>query len=255
MPLSEDLTIYLRIWTGQKCGACGAEFHYLRRFEVQRHHMEFNATSASVEAQYVKHCREFPEQFPCPQCGWVQPDMTGYRKWARHGRAAFAGFLVLLLNFIAGGIGILTLDMSCLIAVGVVSMALLFHLSQMRSNPNRCRDANRAVATKREEEGMLKLIKPGKADPAAPAFPMPKKDYVNATAILIASGLLFNLPSLIGLSPWLGHIGGIILFLWSGSAFANAALKMMLLANPREIVSVEAIPVLDDTVPEDFQKK
>jgi hypothetical protein len=256
MPLSEDATLYIRIWTGQKCKACGSAFSYVRRFAVPRSQTEFNATQESVETAYVKAAKTTSEVvFPCPHCGYIQPDMASTRKAVSHGVFTFACFFLLLIGTMTSAFGILPKPIAATIAAGIAGIAVLFHFVQVFSNPNRNRIANMAQAILQVQKGALRLTKIG-GEAVLPSLVKPMKNYVAAGGILLVAAAAFIAPVLATDLPfWLCQVAGIALFIWSGSTFANAALKLKRDANPREVIEVNTTQVLDESVPEDFRKK
>jgi hypothetical protein len=252
--LPEHWTIYLRIWTGQKCLACGAVFHYLRRFTVPRSQTLYEATAASVEAEYVQGAKTSAAVFPCPQCGYIQPDMIATRKAVCHGILTFAAFILLLINTLAAAFGLLPHDVAAAIAFGITIVALLSHGYYVFADPNRDRPANLARAQAQVQKDNLRLVQPG-THTGPLLLPFPLASYVNAGSILIMAGVAFYIPVFTELPYWPCQIAGIILFIWSGSTFANTALRLKEAANPREIIEVNSTQVTDDSIPEDFRKK
>jgi hypothetical protein len=255
MPLPEDATLFIRIWTGQTCGACGSEFRYVRRYKVLRSQTEFNATQASVESDYVQGCRKTSEVVaPCPHCGFIQLDMVGTRKAVRHGVFTFVVFLLLLVNTFTAAFGLVAPEIAASVAAGLAAIALVFHLYQAVADLNRDRLASLAKAQLLVQKGMLQLLKIGEG-----AFPpnirRPLSGYLGASSILLASFAMLAAPAVADVPFWLCEVGGIVLFIWSGSRFANLALDIKQYANPVTIVEVNTTLTTDDQVPEDFQKK
>jgi hypothetical protein len=255
MPLHEDLVLYISIWTRQQCLACGAEFQYLRRFTVPRRDTEYAATVPGIEAQYVKACKDTPESFPCPHCGYLQPDMVGTRKAVNHGTAAVAGFLIFLVAAMAAAFGLLPRAVASTSATALAGGFLLFHLLQVFANPNRDLQANLAEAKRQEDRGYLRLLKPGESIGATPALSWPVHAHLHATGFLLLAGAAFFAPAMDVIPLWLGLIAGMILFVISGSAFGNIALSLKKAARPREIVELKTIQITDGSVPEGFEAK
>jgi hypothetical protein len=180
--------------------------------------------------------------------------MVGTRKAVIHGALTFAMFFLPLVSTITAAFDLIPRPIAAIAAASVALISLLFHLYQVRANPNRDRLANLTRAQLAINKGMLRLVKEG--GPASPPFiPRPTEKYAMASAILILAIVVFAIPVVTELPFWLCEVAGIILFIWSGSTFANAALLMKKLANPREVVEINTSLVLDETVPEDFQKK
>jgi len=255
MPLPEDATLYIRIWTGQTCKACGSEFHYLRRYSVPRSQTDFNATQASVEAAYVKAATESSEVvIPCPHCGYVQPDMVANRKAVRHGILTFVVFLLLLVNTFVAAFDLLPSQVAALIAAGLAAAALLFHIGQIFADFNRDALGNLAKAQQMVQKGSLRLIKTGDGSTFF-KIQRPASRYLIAMCILVVAGVFLTLPAVNDGPFWLCEVAGTILFIWSGSRFANTALDLRKYANSRLVIDVNTTQVLDDSVPEDFQKK
>jgi hypothetical protein len=255
MPLPEEATLYIRIWTGQKCLSCGCEFRYVRRFVVPRTQTVYSDTQASVEAAYTKAATETAEVvFPCPQCGYIQPDMVGTRKAVSHGVLTFATFFLPLVTTITAAFDLLPRPIAAIAAASVASIALVLHLHYVFANPNRDRLANLTQAQQEINKGMLRLLKEG-GTASPPIIPKPTEKYLIASAILVLAITFFAIPAVTEFPFWLFEVAGICLFIWSGSTFANAALLMKKLANPRDVVEINTTLVLDETVPEDFQKK
>jgi hypothetical protein len=249
MPLPEDATLFIRIWTGQTCKACGSEFHYLRRYSVPRSQTDINATQASVEAAYVKAATETSEvAVPCPHCGYIQPDMVANRKAVRHGILTFAVFLLLLLNTFAAAFDLLPVAIAAFIAVSLAGAALIFHIWQIYFDFNRDSLANLARAQQLVQQGMLRLVKTSEG-PAYFRIPKPVPRYLAAIGLLVAAAVFLILPAVSEAPFWLCEVAGTILFIWSGSQFANTALDIRTLGNPRQVIEVDTTQVLDDTVP------
>ena len=151
-------------------------------------------------------------------------------------------------------------ERSALIAIGIAGATLLFHLyhvfADMNANPKR----NLRRAERQSQQGMSRLVEPGDSPFTPPGNPSNPAHYWLAMAIgmldlfVLISALIFE-PLTNGSPFWLCQIAGIVLLIWSGSAFGNAALRMKKHSNPREIVELDTTQVLDDTVPDDFQKK
>jgi hypothetical protein len=253
MLLPADSTVYLRIWTGQTCRSCGAEFRYLRRFAVPRAQTTQNATAASVEAEYVKAAAETAEVFPCPHCGYVQPDMEGGRKAVRHGVFTFAAFFAPLLLTIAAGFTLLPPLPAVLANAGIALAALLYHLAVAAGNPNRDRTANLTKAQLAVQKGLLRLDKEG-GPASAPAVPKPAGACAVAALLMVLSAGAFLLPMAVAIPVFFGNVAGIVLFIWSGSAFANAALTLRDFAGPKQVVEASATVGTDEEPPEDFKK-
>jgi hypothetical protein len=254
MPLSEDATIYIRVWLAQRCIACGAEFQYLRRFKVLRRDTMVHDTPQTLEKQYARHAGQSPEICPCPQCGWIQPDMIAGAKSDYHSTGTLIVVLILLVNAIATALVLMPAAIGCYVAAGAAAAGLLFHLYHAVNNPNRLLVWNLDIAKIRLEEGTLQLIKPGGA--TAPLVIRSRWGTIlAATAMLAAAAFFFASPALVGWSLALGVIPGLILSIISGSRFANAAMALKCNANPTEIVEVNSTVVFDESVPPDFQRK
>jgi len=254
MPLSEDATIYIRVWLAQRCVACGAEFQYLRRFKVLRRETMINDTPEILERQYANHARQSTEICPCPQCGWIQPDMIANAKADYYSTGTLIVVLILMVNAIATALALVPPAIGCYVAAGAAGAVLLFHLYHALNNPNRLLVLNVDIAKIRMEEGKLRLVKPG-----GPAMPLvirfPWQTILAAAAMLLVAAFFFASPPLIGWSLALGVFPGLILTVVAGSRFANAAMAMKAHANPTEIVEVNSTVVFDDSVPQDFQRK
>ncbi len=254
MPLSEDATIFIRVWLAQRCVACGAEFRYLRRFKVLRRETMINDTPEILERQYAKHASQSTEICPCPQCGWIQPDMIANAKADYHSTGTLIVVLILMVNAIATSLALMPPAIGCYVAAGAAWAVLLFHLYHAFSNPNRLLVVNVDIAKIRMEEDTLRLVKPG--GPATwPIFPFPWRTILAASAMLPAAAFFFASPILFGWPLALGVFPGLILTVVAGSRFANAAMGMKAHANPVEIVEVNSTVVFDDSVPPDFQRK
>ena len=255
MPLHEDLVLYIRIWTRQQCLACGAEFQYLRRFTVPRRDTEYAATIPGIEAQLVKDCRNTSELFPCPHCGYLQPDMVGSAKATYHGMMAFGGFLVLLIGSMATAFLLVPRQVACIGAAAIAGCALLFHLFQVFRNPNRDRAANLAEAKRQIDRGMFVLLKPGESTAPIPKVSWPVHAHLHAAGVMLLAVAAFGAPAFEMFPLGLGLIAGMILFVLSGSYFGNIALGLKKASGSREIVELKTTQVTDGSVPEDFQNK
>jgi superfamily I DNA/RNA helicase len=55
MPLPEDLTLYIRVWTQQACAACGAEFRQKRKFKIMRRDTYRDDTIEQIEQYALTH--------------------------------------------------------------------------------------------------------------------------------------------------------------------------------------------------------
>lgn len=255
MPLHDDLVLYMRVWTAQPCLACGAEFQFLRRYRVDRRDMDRDATVPGVEAMYVQGAKETAEPFPCPHCGYVQPDMIGNQRAFRHGAVAFGGFLLLLVNTLATAFNLLTREGGAAAAFILVAAGLVFHLYLVFSNPNGHRAQNLDEAKELTNAGQLRLVKPGEAAAGNPPVPWPKSAHIHATGFSLLAIAAIYAGGVGVINLWLGLVAGMVLFVVSGSAFGNIALTLKKLVGPREIVEVKTTQVTDGSVPEDFQNK
>ncbi|MCE9530268.1 MAG: hypothetical protein K8T89_03905, partial [Planctomycetes bacterium] len=219
MRLSEDATLYIRIWTALKCVACGTDFQYLRRITVQRRDTNFNATQASVEAEYRRDAEQTAELCPCPQCGWIQPDMEGGLRADRHFNVTLLGLVFLIVELLATAFVLLPALVGHLVATGIAVGGLLLHLLRASGDANRDRQKNLDLARKRMEEDTLRLIKSGEAmEP--PTVPRDLRMLILAISLLLAAAFLFISP-LLGLPFMPTAIPGLILFIAGGSTFAT----------------------------------
>jgi len=251
MALPEEATVYLRIWTRQPCVACGAVFHYVRRFTVQRRDMMFNATVESVSAEYRQHAAQFSEACPCPQCGYVQPDMIGLARSARHFTVNFAGLAFLLAAIIATGIGVMPRFIGCTVSGGIPLLALLLQLLIAMRNPNRNLKANQGNAGNRRAADSTRVEDAGRAY-TNPLIGVSSLSLAAASGLYLLSAACLFLPALGSWPVWIGQIPGLALFLFAGSRFANLAYALSERALPHQILEVDAIVITDDSVPPDF---
>jgi hypothetical protein len=254
MRLPDDSTIYVRAWTEQICAACGAKFQYVRRFVVQRHDLNFNATIATVEADYRRHALDTAELCPCPHCGALQPDMIAGAKAVSIGTATFIGFLALLINGLAAGFDLLPRAACCGIAVGFVAGFLVYDLYQLLLDMNRDLALNLAWAKRRLDEGSLQLLQPG-GNVNAPALPIPLRPAVIAAGLMLGSAVAFLSPLLLDWPLWPGQVPGLMLFIVAGVMIANLGFDLKRRAHAHKLAQVNCTVVEDESVPEDFRKK
>lgn len=254
MPLPEELTLYIRVWTQQACVACGAEFRQKRKFKVMRRDTYRDDTLEKIEADWTKAALEAAERCPCPHCGWIQPDMVATDKAVAHGMITAIGFGILILNFILTLLLMIPRDVGSLIAAGVALVALVFHLDQAVRNPNRHRDFNLDDARERVGNELLELTKVG-GDRDTVIIHAPIQGYLASAACLLGAAFLFASTAcldwpLVGMQPL-----GIVVFIAAGCLFASFAYGMKERALPKRVVEVNTTQVLDDSVPPDFQRR
>jgi hypothetical protein len=180
--------------------------------------------------------------------------MIGTRKAVIHGMLSFAVFFLLLVGTMTAAFGFLAPEAAGILSASIAGMALLVHIYQIAADPNRNRLANLALAQSQVQNGTLALLKIEETD-LAPVIRKPIRSYLAASGILVLAIGVFLLPTIFDLPSWVCQVAGIVLFIWSGSTFANAALRMKEHAPPREVIELNTTQVLDDSVPEDFRKK
>ncbi len=263
MPLPADCTLFVRIWTGQRCLSCASPFQYLRRFKVMRRDTDYTDTVETIEASYAGHCRDTAAVFPCPHCGWVQPDMIATKKAVYHGTAAFIAVLVMLVNLFALGLGIMPPLIGCSLSVAIAGVLLLFHLYYCFNNLNAYPATNLQRAKQQEEADILRLVTPAEENPTAILPPALRGEgrvggasapTLLAIALAFSALLCMTAPMLFGWPLLPSHLPGIVLTIAAGSAFANLALRLKSQALPQEIVEINSTLILDESVPADFQK-
>jgi len=253
MALSQEATVYLRIWTRQPCLGCRTVFQYVRRFTLQRHEMMANDTRESVAEQYRQHAVAFSEMCPCPACGYCQPDMVGLNRSSRHFSINISGFAFLLAAVIATGIGLLPRMVGSLISAGIPLLVGIAQLLLALRDPNRRRTQNLLDAEKLVAADSLRVELPG-GPFVDPGLGYSASQLAGRFLLYAASALCLFGPGLSTWPVWLGQGPGIILYMLAGSRFANLAWSLTERALPHTVLSVEPLIVTDETVPPDFQK-
>ena len=93
-------TLYLKMWTRQRCVECGTLYRYLSRKAVPASFASAEASQEGVEDYYAEF--EKNGRFcPCPHCGLVQPDMVAKMQDSDYGVAMVFGGLLLAVNLLA----------------------------------------------------------------------------------------------------------------------------------------------------------
>jgi hypothetical protein len=214
MALPTGSTLYIRIWTQQRCVGCGTLYSYLSRYAVPASSVAAEATIPGVEAHYARF--ERGRYCPCPRCGVVQPDMIANRQGADYFLTGIGGGLLLALLFVMnlmGGRG----PVEALIAANVLvaAVASLVLLRPTFKNHNRSLTDNQRLMTAEVERGRVAVLEEGRG-----AFNVALPTAVGPPAIaylLLAIGVLVCLVPLAVPAVPVGatQLAALALFVWA----------------------------------------
>jgi hypothetical protein len=211
MALPAGSTLYLRIWTQQRCVGCGTHYKYLCRYAVPARYVAAEATVPDVEDYYARF--ERGRYCPCPRCGVIQPDMIAARQGADYFLIGIGGSLLLALLFVVnltGGRG----PVEALIAANAFALAvasILLVRATLKDHNRSPADHQRFMAAELER-GRVAVLQEGGA---APQEVLPAAASQRAIAFLpLAAGVLVCLlPLAIAAVPvWATQLVALALF-------------------------------------------
>jgi hypothetical protein len=157
-----------RCWKCFDCLACGAVYRYKFEADVQGSGGTPDIATKVMNSEAAKAVEDGVETRPCPECGFVQPHMTGHWKFKWHmivglSAAMFAGTIALVAIGDTGARPQLPLLLG--VAAG---LAFLCHLAVAWRNPNRDLAANRRSGGRDKEDGTVQVLREGVLDEGGP---------------------------------------------------------------------------------------
>jgi hypothetical protein len=156
-------TIPLKCWKVHKCSACEGTYRYRFERTIKGSAGSEAAARKNAEKSLQRQLESGVDQQPCPQCGLFQANMVGGRRSVLHGRVTVVFAIAIIIVAIIGAAHGLPFDRVSTIAAGIAAAGLLIHLAIAARSPNRNRDANRALAQRRVEQGTVQQLETGSA--------------------------------------------------------------------------------------------
>lgn len=252
-PLPPGSTMYLKMWTRQRCVECGTLYRYLARKAVPASFASAAATQADVEEFYSEF--EKSGRFcPCPRCGLVQPDMVAKMQDSDYGVAMVFVGLVLGVNFVLALLNLFGPMAHLVIGAGLVGLALLFMLNGTLTNHNRSRAANGELMERELRKGRAEVLEEG-AGAVTVVYPSTWPLKVVGFLVVIGAVAVPVLPltAVPGLWAWAALAASFVLFVL-GTRILSASLKGVRDAGADVgLDEVTSEVRLDDRIPQDFQ--
>jgi hypothetical protein len=251
MALPAGSTLYIRIWTRQRCVGCGALYNYLSRYAVPANYVAAEATAPSLEAYYAG--LERGRYCPCPRCGVVQPDMIAVRQSADYFLLGIGGGLLLALLFVlnlTGGRGPVEALIAANTLAFVVASVLLLRVTFR--NFNRSPADNQQLMAAELKRGRVVVLKEGGGAVAVGCRTVGRQRAI--ACLVLAGGVLVCLvPLAFPVVPvWLTQLSALTLFVWAVWGLSKAV-------QPTKGAGVEAAAdvtsqlMQTEEVPEDFR--
>jgi hypothetical protein len=214
MALPAGSTLYIRIWTRQRCVGCGTLYQYLSRYAVPASSVAGEATVPDLEAYYARF--ERGRYCPCPRCSVVQPDMIAASHDADYFLIGIGGSLLLALLFVlnvTGGRG----PVEALIAANAFALAVasVVLLRVTFKNHNRLPADKQRLMADELERGRVAVLEEGRGAIEV-VLPTTAGQWAIAFLVLAGGVLVCLLPLVVPAVPvWTTQLTAVALFVWA----------------------------------------
>lgn len=163
MPVIVTSTATARCWKQHTCSACGCIFRYVFTRSASASGSPDHDTRSVAQHKLAKALHFDIEEYPCPTCGYIQPDMVSKGKKNWHLTFTILSGVFLLLIVLAAHKGSLALDEAGKVAAVVAAFGVLGHVLTALGNPNARPARNLKQVQKETLAGKVEVVQPGTA--------------------------------------------------------------------------------------------